>query len=445
MKRFIAALVAVILLMTSMTVTAWADEDGNTEPAPTESQTPPETPTETPTPTPAPQEPSAGPSDPPETPSDPTPVPSDSAQPDVPTQTPTEPTDGPGQDSETPTAAPTQVTGAPDTQAPTDQASQQPSPGATAEETPEPTEAPVALAVSLTTPRYAFVKRIAVTAQVSVTGGTAPYKVSINVRAGGKTVGEHSASCGANESVSYSYMPANDGTHTVSVTVVDALGAKISKSANVPVAKRDYANRAQWDKRARNVKRTGGWREDVVAIARSQVGYRESEIDFRIEEDGSVSGYTMYGSDYGSTYGEWCAMFVTWCLKKADISNGDFPYAANCSKWKASLRYRGAYEDDEDHYRPRPGDLVFFCKEDKKTNVPTHVGIVEKVEGDVITTIEGNSYKSVLRKKYRLSNREIVGYANMGVLMRKAGVPEVLPDMHKPLKLKNMLPMGTEY
>ena len=41
---------------------------------------------------------------------------------------------------------------------------------------------------------------------------------------------------------------------------------------------------------------TGDAARDIVAIAESQLGYTESSENFRVNEDGSISGYTRYGA-----------------------------------------------------------------------------------------------------------------------------------------------------
>ena len=69
------------------------------------------------------------------------------------------------------------------------------------------------------------------------------------------------------------------------------------------------------------------------------------------------------------------------------------------------------------HSSPEPGDVIFFWNSAKKE--ASHVGIVEKVDGSYVYTIEGNtSNKSgvvanggaVASKKYNLANNRIAGY-----------------------------------
>ena len=45
-----------------------------------------------------------------------------------------------------------------------------------------------------------------------------------------------------------------------------------------------------------------------MAIARTQLGYEESSLNFIVDEEGMRKGYTRYGDWFGSDYGDWCAM-----------------------------------------------------------------------------------------------------------------------------------------
>ena len=56
---------------------------------------------------------------------------------------------------------------------------------------------------------------------------------------------------------------------------------------------------------------------------------------------------------------------------------------------------------------PNPGDQIFFSY---SVGEYSHTGIVEEVNGDTVTTIEGNSSDSVGRRSYNIGNLSIVGY-----------------------------------
>ena len=91
----------------------------------------------------------------------------------------------------------------------------------------------------------------------------------------------------------------------------------------------------------RGVKKTGEWPRDLVAIALSQVGYRESRIDFMVDEKGKRQGYNRYGDWYGVPYVDWCAMYVSFCLFYADIPESSFVYCGNNERWIRALKKQG--------------------------------------------------------------------------------------------------------
>ena len=177
--------------------------------------------------------------------------------------------------------------------------------------------------------------------------------------------------------------------------------------------------------------------ERLVAVARSQVGYHESDRDFIVSDDGEKNGYTRYGHMYGMPYEEWCAMFVSYCLHYAGVPTAAVPGESNCFRWKQLLGSR--YLDDEDKYRPKAGDLIFFHHDrdgNYDPNFPNHVGIVVGLEGTTVRTIEGNSGRAVRERSYELDDKSIVGYVNLGAALEaaEAGESPANDDEAEPLQ-----------
>lgn len=146
------------------------------------------------------------------------------------------------------------------------------------------------------------------------------------------------------------------------------------------------------------------WAENVITIARSQLGYTESSRNFILDENGNLKGYSRYGAWYGLPYGDWCAMFASFCIENAGVR--DFPVDSSCENWIIALRADANdpdkpvyYYPAEEAYEPVPGDLVFYDWDDytePSERVADHVGIVVEVtpatesQGALIKTIEGN-------------------------------------------------------
>ncbi|MCI6788049.1 MAG: hypothetical protein MR574_10130, partial [Oscillospiraceae bacterium] len=76
----------------------------------------------------------------------------------------------------------------------------------------------------------------------------------------------------------------------------------------------DVETREQWEQTFAEVTLTGDWRQDVIAIAATQLGYEESIQNYIVTEDGEVKGITRYGQWYGDPYGDWSGMFASFCL-----------------------------------------------------------------------------------------------------------------------------------
>ncbi len=144
-----------------------------------------------------------------------------------------------------------------------------------------------------------------------------------------------------------------------------------------------------------NVSLTGNQRTDIIAVAQSQYGYHEGGSINDLGGGSSSSGnYTEYGSWYGINPGAWCAMFVSWCARQAQIPTSVLKNSAGagCSASYFNIPYYNGSS-----YTPQPGDLFF-------TKSWSHVGIVASVSGSSFTTIEGNSSDKVTSHTYSISN-----------------------------------------
>lgn len=113
---------------------------------------------------------------------------------------------------------------------------------------------------------------------------------------------------------------------------------------------------------------TGDQRKDILNIALSQMGYTEK-----------TRNDTKFGDWGGYPRQPWCANFVSWCARQAEVSQDIL---------KKSPRARPDYFEVASYpgteYTPQPGDLFF-------TRELTHVGFVWYVEGEFFYTVEGNA------------------------------------------------------
>ena len=99
-----------------------------------------------------------------------------------------------------------------------------------------------------------------------------------------------------------------------------------------------------WERTVSEVELTGVWADDIVKIAESQIGYKESTQNYQVQEDGeTIKGYSRYGAWYGDPYGDWCAMFVSFCLNYSHIDAKYFPRESNCQQWIDKLKELNMY------------------------------------------------------------------------------------------------------
>lgn len=133
---------------------------------------------------------------------------------------------------------------------------------------------------------------------------------------------------------------------------------------------------------------TGVWAEDLLAVARSQVGYGESEVNLQVDAEGTVRGYTRYGAWYGEPYSDWNSIFVSFCLHYAGIDREAIAYESNAERWVSVLTAREQYAA-ADAYTPVPGDLVFMDLDDN--GFADTVAIVKSQEENRLTVYMGDT------------------------------------------------------
>ncbi|MBG0815823.1 CHAP domain-containing protein [Planomonospora sp. ID82291] len=141
--------------------------------------------------------------------------------------------------------------------------------------------------------------------------------------------------------------------------------------------------------------------EKFIELLESQLGYTEKS-----------SGYTKFGDWYGSTVdidedfanAPWCDMYLSWAAKKLGYEDwiGQFAYTVYHAQWFK--------EQDAWGTTPKPGAIVFFdWTGTNKISHIDHVGIVTRVDGGTIHTIEGNIDGGVAKRKERDTGK-VVGY-----------------------------------
>ncbi|MGN0972272.1 MAG: vWA domain-containing protein, partial [Aristaeellaceae bacterium] len=261
--------------------------------------------------------------------------------------------------------------------------------------------------------------------QVSITGGRAPYTLQVHAEIvslaeDGNTsaVEVPSTTVEAEGTAPLLYAPVRGGIHTLTVSVTDADSRSASAQTRLPVSVRTGETEADWRASFAQAQLTGDLRSDVIAIARTQLGYTASRTDFSVQPGGDWMHYSRYGAWYGSPYINWCAAFAGFCLHYAGAAQ--LPFHSNCGEWLARLQAQGLYRP-ADAYFPLPGDVVLIDHDGNGT--ADHAGLVEALTvtrtGDetgfrfTLTTIEGNREGQVGCFSYDASDATILGYGQI--------------------------------
>lgn len=108
---------------------------------------------------------------------------------------------------------------------------------------------------------------------------------------------------------------------------------------------------------------TGEWNEDLLSVAKTQLGYEQSEKNFEIDPADGVTlrYYSRYGQSYGNAYGEWDVMFLAYCLKYAEIPQSAIPQEASVLALRSSMSGMD-WLLEEDGSATQPGDIVIYNK-----------------------------------------------------------------------------------
>ncbi len=149
-----------------------------------------------------------------------------------------------------------------------------------------------------------------------------------------------------------------------------------------------------------------------VAEAEKWLGCKESNgshkpiIDIYNTHKPLPIGYEVKYTD------EWCATFVSAVAIQCEMTD-IIPKECGCQRQIDLFKGLGRWEENDD-YIPKPGDIIYYSSEGKNTknNIgwSNHVGIVVKVEGDTIQTIEGNYSDRVRYREIKIGYNQIRGY-----------------------------------
>ena len=144
----------------------------------------------------------------------------------------------------------------------------------------------------------------------------------------------------------------------------------------------------------------------LCAWAQEQVGYREGAGNWN-KYANMVSVQRLYGGSIQNA--PWCDLFTDAAfLSVFGLENGAAMTYQTVGNGSALCRTSAAYFREHGAFtkRPEPGDVIFFYVGGEIN----HQGIVVRVDGGSVFTVEGNSSDQVAERCYSVSDGRIAGY-----------------------------------
>lgn len=190
-------------------------------------------------------------------------------------------------------------------------------------------------------------------------------------------------------------------------------------------------------------------RQKVLNIALAEVGYLEKTSRNALDDKTANAGnanITKYARDLdaisfynGRKQGvAWCDVFVDWCFVQAygKLAALKMTFQPTVSKNNAGagVKWSRKYYEQKGQFfhSPQVGDQIFFGTYGSET----HTGLVYKVDGSRVYTVEGNTSGAsgvvangggVFKKSYSLSHGRICGYGRPAYGVQTAAEPKQEP------------------
>lgn len=125
----------------------------------------------------------------------------------------------------------------------------------------------------------------------------------------------------------------------------------------------DLETPEEWQAANAEAVMTGNWDKDLLSVAKTQLGYEQSEKNFEIDPADGVTlrYYFRYGQSYGNPYGEWDVMFLSYCLKYAGIPQSAIPQEASVLSLRSAMSGMN-WLLERDGSTAQPGDIVIYNK-----------------------------------------------------------------------------------
>lgn len=139
-------------------------------------------------------------------------------------------------------------------------------------------------------------------------------------------------------------------------------------------------------------------REQIVMIAQSQKGYKESDKNYQVENETEKKGITRYGQWDQDPYEDWTSAYVRFVLHHAGVDTADAKKSA--SDWLEQLHQAEALKNAEE---AEPGDVLFVY--DSSDHLRT--GIVEEKMDSTIKALIGDWDNEVKEQSFNAADESV--------------------------------------
>ena len=164
--------------------------------------------------------------------------------------------------------------------------------------------------------------------------------------------------------------------------------------------------KTDWTALAASVVKSGKWRDDLVAVAQTQIGYKAGS-------DGNTI-YTEWAE--AEADGAWDAQFVSWAAAQAGLSEKQFPRGNSYDELTKAMKKAGALKKISRADYPNTGDVALLDVQGEKL-----VGVIAHVSNGYAAVI--HAWKGeVIRETYRIESENLKEYVDLNVLMQRAGL-----------------------
>ena len=188
----------------------------------------------------------------------------------------------------------------------------------------------------------------------------------------------------------------------------------------------DLENKEDWERSVAGAEEKFTTAEMLVSVARTQLGCTESTLNFEVDLHGVRRGITRYGQWYGNPYGDWSAMFVSFCLHYAGAEG--LPANAGPEAMRLEWEEAGLYAA-AGSCAPKIGNLIFLKEEprirgelipvtpgadiastERSGDTAAAVGIITNVTERDITLILGDLENTVAEWGIPTDDPAVLGY-----------------------------------